>query len=50
MGVRVGAGVFLLNRQNSLYVTKVNCRRSLIAFDVSLAEIPKPFYMVISTW
>ena len=31
-------------------MTKVICRRSLIAFDVSLTEKPRPFYMVISTW
>ena len=30
-------------------VTEVICRRSLITFDVSLTEKPKPFYMVIST-
>ena len=31
-------------------MTEVICRRSLITFDVSLTEKPKPFYMVISTW
>ena len=30
-------------------VTEVICRQSLITFDVSLTEKPKPFYKVIST-
>ena len=42
-------GSGLLKRQNPLSVTEVICRRSLITFDVSLTEKPKPFYMVIST-
>ena len=42
-------GSGLLKRQNPFSVTEVICRRSLITFDVSLTEKPKPFYMVIST-
>ena len=43
-------GSGLLKRQNSLNVTEVICRRSLITFDVSLKEKTKLFSMVISTW
>ena len=37
-------------RWASQWFTEVISRRSLITFDVSLTEKPKPFYMVISTW
>ena len=42
-------GSGLLKRKNLFSLTEVICQRSLITFDVSLTEKPKPFHMVIST-